>query len=130
MAALAGRLVRIATGGTDLAGARADSVTINREHIDVTDKDDSGIRTLLSTIGTHSVDLTCSGIIKDDLLLDWAADPTDVLKTLTFEVTGIGTLSGSFGIGSFSSGGNDGAEGATFEATFASAGAVTYTAAT
>jgi predicted secreted protein len=130
MAALAGRKVRISTGGSDFAGARVDSVAINREHIDVTDKDDSGVRKLLDEIGTHSVELTCSGIIKDDTLLDWAADPTDVLKTLSFEVETIGTLSGSFGLSSFNVGGNDGAEGATFEASFASAGVVTYTAAT
>ena len=129
MAALAGRKVRISTGGTDFAGARVDSMSINREHIDVTDKGDSGVRTLLNEIGTHSVELTCSGIIKGDVLLDWAADPTDVLKTLLFDIDTIGSLSGSFGLSSFNVGGNDGAEGATFEASFASAGAVTYTAA-
>ena len=130
MAALAGRGVRVQVGTTDVAGARADSVTFNREHIDITDKDDEGVRKLLDEIGLHSVEMTVSGIIKGDTLLDWAADPTDVLKSMTFVIDGIGSLAGSFGMTSFNTGGNDGAEAATFEASFSSAGAITYAAAT
>lgn len=133
MAALAGRKVRvqIGTGGTatDVAGARTDELTINREHIDITDKDDEGVRKLLNEIGIISMSLTCSGIVKDDTLAVWSADPTDVLKDLSFVVAGIGTYTGSFGISAYTPGGNDGAEAATFNATFESAGAITFTAA-
>jgi len=55
MAALAGRNVRIQIATVDVAGARADTLTFNREHIDFTDKDDDGVRKLLDAIGTHSV---------------------------------------------------------------------------
>lgn len=130
MAALAGRSVRVQVATTNVAGARTDELVVNREHIDITDKDDASVRKLLNEIGTYSVSLTCSGILKDDTLADWAADPDDVLKTMTFVVTGIGTYSGSFGIASFTAGGNDGAEAATFQATFESGGAVSFTAAT
>ena len=134
MAALAGRNVRVQVGSggsaADLAGAQADELVINREHIDVTDKDDEGVRTLLDEIGVISMSMTCSGILKDDTLIDWAADSTDVLKAMSFVIAGVGTYAGQFGIASFTQGGNDGAEAATFQATFESAGAITFTAAT
>ena len=130
MTALAGRKVRVQVATTDVAGAQTDELVINREHIDITDKDDAGIRTFLDEIGTISLSMTCSGILKNDTLIDWAADSTDVLKAMTFVITGIGSYSGQFGIASFTQGGNDGSEAATFQATFESAGAITFTAAT
>ena len=129
MAALAGRKVRVQVGTTDVAGAQTDELTINREHIDITDKDDEGVRTLLDEIGVISMSMTCSGILKDDTLADWASDKGDVLKAMTFVIAGIGTYAGQFGISAFTPGGNDGAEAATFSATFESAGAITFTAA-
>jgi predicted secreted protein len=129
MAALAGRKVRVQIATTDVAGAQTDELVVNREHIDITDKDDAGVRKLLDEIGVISLSLTCSGILKSNALADWSSDPTDVLKTMTFVVTGIGTYSGQFGIASFTAGGNEGAEAATFQATFESAGAITFTAA-
>ena len=128
MAALAGRKVRVQVATTDVAGAQTDELVINREHIDITDKDDEGVRKLLDEIGTISMSMTCSGILKDDTLIDWAADSTDVLNAMSFVITGIGTYAGQFGIASFTQGGNDGAEAATFQATFESAGAITFTA--
>lgn len=128
MAALAGRDVRIQIATTDVAGARADEITINREHIDITDKDDDGIRTLLDEIGTWAMTMTCSGVLKNDALADWAEDPTEVLKAMSVVIAGIGTYSGSFGMSNFqASGGSEGAEAATFTATFESSGTITFT---
>jgi predicted secreted protein len=129
MTALAGRKVRVQIATTDVAGAQTDELVVNREHIDITDKDDAGVRKLLDEIGVISLSLTCSGILKSNALASWSSNPTDVLKTMTFVVTGIGTYSGQFGIASFTAGGNEGAEAATFQATFESAGAITFTAA-
>ncbi|HEV8035857.1 phage tail tube protein [Yoonia sp.] len=133
MAALSGRKVRVQVGSgvsaADVAGARTDELTINREHIDITDKDDDGVRKLLGEIGVISMSMTCSGIVKDDTLAVWSADATEVLKDMSFVITGVGTYTGSFGISAFTPGGNDGAEAATFSATFESAGAITFTAA-
>ena len=129
MTALAGRKVRVQIATTDVAGAQTDELVVNREHIDITDKDDAGVRKLLDEIGVISLSLTCSGILKSNALATWSSNPTDVLKTMTFVVTGIGTYSGQFGIASFTAGGNEGAEAATFQATFESAGAITFTAA-
>lgn len=129
MPALAGRKVRFQIGTTNVAGATSDNITFNREHIDITNKDDAGVRKLLDEIGLHSVSISMSGIITDAALIDWAKDPTDVLKSCSFVVTGIGTFAGSFGLASFEIGGEDGPNAATFSATLESAGAVTFTAA-
>jgi predicted secreted protein len=129
MTALAGRKVRVQVGTTDVAGAQTDELVINREHIDITDKDDEGVRKLLDEIGVISLSMTCSGILKGDTLADWASDPDEVLKAMTFVVDGIGTYSGQFGIASFTAGGNEGAEAATFQSTFESAGAITFASA-
>lgn len=130
MPALAGRKVRVQVGTTDVAGAQTDELVINREHIDITDKDDEGARTFLDELGAVSMSMTCSGILKDGSLIAWAADSTDVLKAMTFVITGVGSYSGTFGIASFTQGGNEGAEYATFQATFESSGLVAFTAAT
>lgn len=129
MAALAGRQVRVQIATTDVAGATSDNITINREHIDATNKDDAGVRKLLDEIGLHSVSMSMSGIITNDALIDWAEDPDEVLKTMTFVVSGIGSFAGSFGVASFEIGGDDGPNAATFSATFESAGAITFTSA-
>jgi predicted secreted protein len=128
MSALAGRKVRVQVATTNVAGAQTDELVINREHIDITDKDDAGVRKLLDEIGTFSMSMTCSGILKDNSLIEWGADSTEVLKTMTFVIDGIGSYAGQFGMASFTQGGNDGAEAATFQATFESAGAVAFTA--
>jgi TP901-1 family phage major tail protein len=127
--AVAGRLVRIKIGSTVVAGARSDSFSVNREHIDITDKGDAGVRKLLGLhLATMETSLSCSGVLKGTALIDWAKSETDVLKTLDFEVTAVGTYTGSFGLASFSIGAEHNGE-ATFEATFESGGAVTFTAA-
>lgn len=128
MAKLAGRKVRILKASTAIAGALTDQLTINREHIDITDKGDSGIRTFLSEIGTFSMSMTCSGRLDGTTLLDIARDSANVLNSFTFDIDGVGTFSGSFGISSFEVGGEDGANAATFSATFESSGAITWTA--
>ena len=56
MAAIAGRKVRIKRGSTAVAGARADSFTINNEPIDITEKDDAGWRKYLADVGVRSID--------------------------------------------------------------------------
>lgn len=125
--AVAGRLVRIKIATAVVAGARSDSFSVNREHIDITDKGDAGVRKLLdSHLANMETSLSCSGVLKGVTLIDWAKDATEVLKTVEFEVTGVGTYSGSFGLASFSIGAEHNGEG-TFEATFESGGAVTFT---
>ena len=130
MAKLAGRKVRIESGGTAIAGALTDALTINREHIEITDKDDAGIRTFLDEIGTFSMSMTCSGRLDGTTLLDIAEDSTNVLNTFKFDIEGVGDFEGSFGITTFEVGGEDGANAATFSCTFESSGTIAWTAVT
>ena len=130
MAALAGQNVRVLIGSTQVAGARTDGITIDREHIDITNKDDAGVRKLLDgDLALISVSMNCEGILSGATLIDWSIDPAQVLKNCSLVAEGIGTFAGSFGISNFSIGAEQGPNAATFTATFQSAGAVTFTAA-
>ena len=132
MAAAAGRKMRIsyktsaAATPAVIAGARTDSFTINAEPIDITDKDDTGVITLLDDIATKSVEMTVEGVLTDGTLVSLAANQTSgsSLHLLEFAVQSVGTLSGSFFMSSFSGEGAEGGDPATFTATFQSGGAV------
>lgn len=131
MAAFAGRDFRIkydsGGGAAVIAGARADSVTINKGAIDITDKDDAGIRTLLNDYGTWSMDIQCSGVLVGTQLLVLAeSDETTQLVDIEVDFGTLGTFSGSFFITSFESSGEDGENPATFSCSLISSGAVTW----
>lgn len=134
MAAQAGRKIRIkydsGAGAAVIAGARSDNFTINREGIDITDKDDDGVRTMLADTGTFSIDATVEGVLTDDTLLALAADPTQTaLYDFEIDVSGIGTFVGTWFLGNFSSTGAEGSEPVTFTANIQSSGTPTYTSA-
>jgi predicted secreted protein len=127
--ARAGRFVRIQIGSTDVAGARSDSFQSNREHIDITNKDDEAVRKLLAdAIASITRTLSCSGILQGSALVEWDADPDEVLKELNIVVPGVGTYTGLFGLAAFSIGAEY-QDAATFEATFESGGEITFVAA-
>lgn len=136
MAASAGRDLRIkysSDGGNTfavIAGARTDSFTINREGVDITDKDDSGVRTMLAETGTFSIDASVEGVLKDDTLLALAADPTQTaLYDFQIDVSGLGTFQGSWYLGNFEANGAEGTDPTTFTANIQSSGSITYTSA-
>ena len=135
MAAKAGRALRIKYGATVIAGARTDSFTINAEGIDVTDKDDAGIRTMLAEPGTWFIDYSGDGVLKDDTLLALAADSTrSTLLDFEIDVAGLGTFApasaedGWF-MSSFEASGAEGTDPTTFSFSLQSSGDITYTAA-
>lgn len=68
-----GRKVNLTWGGSAVLGIREKGVTINGEPIDVTSDDDNGWRKLLTEAGEHSVDISISGVTKDDVFLRLAA---------------------------------------------------------
>jgi len=134
MAAKAGRALRIkydsGSGAAVIAGARSDNFTINREGIDVTSKDDSGVRQMLGETGTFSVDATVQGVLKNDTLLALAADPTQTsLYDFEIDVAGFGTFSGNWFLANFDSSGDEGTDPTEFTANIQSSGTITYTAA-
>jgi predicted secreted protein len=130
MAKIAGRKVRVEYGGTAIAGALSDSITINREPIDKTDKDDAGVRQYLSELGTFSMSMSCSGHLDGNTLLVLANSTTAGTHDFTFDIAGLGSYTGPFCITSFEITGNEGAETAQFSASFESGGATPFTAAT
>lgn len=136
MAAISGRKTRIkySSDGSNyivVAGARTDGLTISNEKIDITDKDDLGVQTLLDDIGTQSFAMNVEGVLKDDILLDLAISAGDGTALHDFEIliTGIGTLTGDWFIEGFEVSGAEGAEATTFTCSLASSGSPTYAAA-
>jgi predicted secreted protein len=134
MAALAGRDLRIkydsGSGAVAIAGARSDGLTVNQGTIDITDKDDDGVRTLLDEVGTWSISGTISGVLKGDTLIQLVNDPTaSPLNDFEIEIVGIGTWAGEFAITSLETTGEDGENPVTFTASIESSGSVTWTGA-
>lgn len=134
MPAVAGRKVKIyegtGPGATLIAGARSDSITINNEAIDVTDKGDDGWRTLLNDASVRSVEMTVSGLLKGTSLLAKALGATtNLLGDYEIRVEGMGTYSGEFHFSSLeiTAPHDDAAE---FSATIASSGEIVWTPAT
>ena len=102
MPAIAGRKVRIKRGSTAVAGARADSFTINNEPIDITDKDDAGWRTMLADVGVRSIDAEVEGVLTDSTLIAVSVGAAaSLLSAYTLEIDGIGDFSGNFYLASF-----------------------------
>ena len=133
MAKVAGRKVKIykGTGGGAVlvAGARADSITINNEPIDITDKGDDGWRTLLNDASVRSVEMTVSGLLDGSSLIAASLGVTTALfDDYEIRIEGIGTAAGDFFFASMEITANhDGA--AEFSASIQSSGIVTWTAA-
>lgn len=131
MPAVAGRKVKIyegtGPGATLVAGARSDSITINNEAIDITDKGDDGWRTLLNDASVRSVEMTVSGLLKGTSLLAKALGATtNLLGDYEIRVEGMGTYSGEFHFSSLeiTAPHDDAAE---FSATIASSGEISWT---
>lgn len=127
MAAIAGRKVRIKRGSTAIAGARSDSITINNEPIDITDKDATGWRTYLADVGVRSIDCEVEGVIQNSTFLALAVGAgSSLLESYTLEVLGIGSFTGNFYLASFAITGEQ-ADAATFTASIQSSGTITFT---
>jgi TP901-1 family phage major tail protein len=133
LGAKAGRALRINRGNdaspqvfTPVSGAREDSISLNNELIDVTEKGDSGWRTLLNAVsGLQSMSMSCSGVVKDSVMISAWVNKT--ANEYQFEISGLGIFEGSFMIPSMELSGANAGEG-TFSVTFESTGPITFTA--
>jgi predicted secreted protein len=125
---VSGRSVRISRNGSNIVGARTDSVTLNNEPLDITDKDDSGWRTLLADSGLRSLSCEIEGVLKDDvLLIDSVDDPTTaLLNECVVTISGIATFTGDFMLQSIQLGAEQG-DVVTFTATLESGESITAT---
>ena len=132
MAKVAGRKVTLwdMTGTPAMvAGGREHGITINGEHIDVTDKSSDGWRTFMAEIGLRSVDVAFSGLMDTAALVAASlGDSTALINDYEIRVEGLGAIAGSFAMQGLelSTPHDDATELST---TLASSGAVTWTAA-
>lgn len=125
MPSFKGKAIALAWGGASVGGVREKGIALNGEPVDITDDDSSGWRELLDVAGQNQVDLSISGLTKNDLLKqDWFAG--DRTKPVTVTYPDGGVLAGTFYLASYTDTGpyNDAT---TFEAELQSTGAVTYT---
>lgn len=137
MAAQKGKLVLIKVGDgatseafTTIAAARTTSMTLNNQEVDITTKDTTQFRELLEGAGISSMSMSISGIFKDGASEETLRSNAfaDSIDNYQFELANGDVYEGPFQITSYErAGGYDDAE--TYSATFASAGAITFTAA-
>lgn len=122
-----GRDVAATWNSTSFAGVREMGITLAGDPVDVTDKDDSGRRTLLDKTTRDEVGVSLSGVVDDAnnaLKTDWFARTR--LRTLEITYPNGDVLSGSFYLSSYSE--TEPYEDATtFSAEFMSSGEVTFT---
>jgi len=125
--------VRTSTGPdvfTVIGGIRTESMTINSETVDVTDKDGNGWRELLEGAGITSMSLKGSGVVSDNAVFTdhiMAAVMANTHVVLKIE-SGLGDVwQGTFAVPSAERAGEYNKE-ETFSITLESAGTITYTA--
>ena len=119
-----------------VAGIREKGVSVSGEAVDITNDDSLGWRQLLDAAQVNAVEISCSGVLDGDVLrADWFAGASETgrrMQALKIEYpleggqTNKATITGTFYLQDYSETGNHDGE-ITFEATFMSHGAVTYT---
>lgn len=130
MAASAGRQITVNWGATspatDLAdGLREKSIELSGEPIDITSDGDDGWRTLLAVPAENQVNISLSGVTKDDLLKTaWFTGDRTEPCIITFADGS--TMQGTFYLANYSETGTYN-EATVFEAELQSSGVVTYT---
>lgn len=125
MTAHAGRSVVFTWNSAAVLGVREKGLELNGEAINITSDEDAGKRKLLDLSAEDTVDISLSGVSKDNVLkADWFGGTRTRAATLTYPDNS--TISGNFFLASFSETGpyNDAT---TFEASLQSSGVVTYT---
>lgn len=121
---------RLSQGGTDIAGARTESISVNSQLIDTTTKDSNFWRDILPDAGVRSVSISCEGVFDDatisETIRGYSLDNS--INTFTLTLNSGDTYSGDFKITSYNrSGAHDSEE--TFDMTLESSGAITFAAA-
>jgi len=108
------------------AGISSKSITINNEPVDITNDDDDGWRAYLTKAGVRSLDLSFSGVTKDDTLKTLCTGETILLEDITVEFPDGSTFEGDFIFASLGESGESGTA-ITFDATLNSSGIITFT---
>lgn len=128
---LVGRAVKAYQGdeatGTQFI-ARAKTITLGSESIDVTSDGDNGFRTLLADPAQRSIDMSLEGVLRQD---DFVGDllnpaPPSFLSEYTLVFPGIGSVTGDFFLSNFELGAPYN-EATTFSTTLESSGVWEFT---
>lgn len=126
-----GRDLLILKAATAIAGAQANSISIDNSPVDVSTIAGAGWRTLGDFAGNRSMDLSVNGVWTDDVMRDVALDATDsnlLLTDITVTFADTASLSGDFYLASYEeTGEHDGA--VMFTMSLQSAGVITHTTA-
>ena len=126
MPASSGRELVLKRGTTVVAGVRTKAMAITRAGIDVTSDDDVGFRTMLGEPGQLELNVSVSGVTKDDVLRADAVNGV-TLQAYTLEFEDGSTVTGNFFLATYTETGTYN-EAVTFEAEIQSSGAFTFTA--
>lgn len=126
MPASSGRELVLKRGTTVVAGVRTKAMAITRAGIDVTTDDDSGFRTMLGEPGQKELNVSVSGVTKDDVLRADAVNGA-TLQAYTLEFEDGSTVTGDFFLATYTETGTYN-EAVTFEAEIQSSGTFTFTA--
>jgi len=132
MAKSAGRKLTIAISPDGIApyvviaSVRSKSITIGNEPIDVSEDDSDAWRELLAEPGNRSVDITVSGVTKDEVLMDkiTAGTSSIALEFVQVDYNSEFTLTGTFYLNSLAYTGEY-QDAVTFEASLQSSGVIT-----
>lgn len=136
MAGAASRDLIINKGASRLMGINSKSIAVAKEPIDVTTDEDNGYRLLLEVSGTKTMDISFSGVTKDDVMRGIIMTEGGQMLTdieIEFPITGSQVTTGDKITGNFyfngwteNGGGSDGA--IEFDGTLQSSGEWTFTA--
>lgn len=123
-----GRDLTISKDSTVIAGLRETSISVDNSPVNVTSKDDGGYRKLANFAGERTLDISASGVWKDDVIRDVAlgADSGLLMSDITIEFADGGSVSGDFYLQNFEEAGTHDGE-VTYNSTLQSSGEWTYT---
>ena len=128
MPAIKGRSILVHRDGVLVAGVRTKSISMNGSPIDITNDDDDGVRKVMEEPGQLDVEISVSGVIMNNALRLEGLSRDNRVRATDF-IFGTGSPTNRFSGDFFMQGYTETGEyqgAATFEATFISAGAVTY----
>lgn len=112
---------------TTIGGLRSTSITMNEEPVDITNKDSSGVRTLLAQGGVVSYTIAGSGVFTDAASETTLRQKFNASAFANFQVIvpDFGTFTGAFMVASLEYAGEYNGE-VTYSVTLESAGTITF----
>jgi predicted secreted protein len=120
-----GREVVFEWNGTEIPGVREKNLTINGEAVNVTSDEDDGVQVLLDEDAEVSIEYQVTGVSKS-MVLRQAKATGNIRGTITVTYPDGAVMSFAANLGPYSEG-KPYNEAVTFDATFMSSGAITYT---